>query len=222
MLSGGKPTLLSLEFRMTATADLSAAMAICPLVAILRGVRPDEVEAVADQLVEAGFSMIEVPLNSPQPLDSIARLVGRYGPEVMIGAGTVLTVADVEAVKAVGGRLIVSPNVNTDVIRASAAAGMISLPGFFTASEAFAALDAGATGLKLFPAEGASPLPQGPARGSARRDAAAGRGRRGGRQSGRLGGRRCQWRGPRLGAVQGGQERGRGWRCCPRLCRGCA
>lgn len=142
---------------MTATADLSAAMAICPLVAILRGVRPDEVEAVADQLVEAGFSMIEVPLNSPQPLDSIARLVGRYGPEVMIGAGTVLTVADVEAVKAVGGRLIVSPNVNTDVIRASAAAGMISLPGFFTASEAFAALDAGATGLKLFPAEGASP-----------------------------------------------------------------
>lgn len=142
---------------MTALADFSAAMAHCPLVAILRGVRPDEVEAVADQLVEAGFSMIEVPLNSPDPLESIARLARRYGPKVLVGAGTVLTVADVEAVKAAGGRLIVSPNVNTDVIRASAAAGLISLPGFFTASEAFAALEAGATGLKLFPAEGASP-----------------------------------------------------------------
>lgn len=142
---------------MTASIDFSAAMAHCPLVAILRGVRPDEVEAVADKLVEAGFSLIEVPLNSPDPLDSIARLARRYGPEVLVGAGTVLTVADVAAVQAAGGRLIVSPNVNTDVIRASAAADLISLPGFFTASEAFAALDAGATGLKLFPAEGASP-----------------------------------------------------------------
>ncbi|MDE1914571.1 MAG: 2-dehydro-3-deoxy-6-phosphogalactonate aldolase [Sphingomonadales bacterium] len=142
---------------MTASIHFSAAMAHCPLVAILRGVRPDEVEAVADQLVEAGFSMIEVPLNSPDPLESIARLARRYGPEVLVGAGTVLTIADVEAVRTAGGRLIISPNVNLDVIRASAAADLISLPGFFTASEAFAALDAGATGLKLFPAEGASP-----------------------------------------------------------------
>jgi 2-dehydro-3-deoxyphosphogalactonate aldolase len=142
---------------MTASTDFSAAMAHCPLVAILRGVRPDEVEAVADHLVEAGFSLIEVPLNSPDPLDSIARLARRYGPQVLVGAGTVLSVADVAAVQAAGGRLIVSPNVNTDVIRASAAADLISLPGFFTASEAFAALEAGATGLKLFPAEGASP-----------------------------------------------------------------
>jgi 2-dehydro-3-deoxyphosphogalactonate aldolase len=142
---------------MTASTDFSAAMALCPLVAILRGVRPDEVEAVADQLVEAGFSMIEVPLNSPDPLDSIARLSRRYGAQVLVGAGTVLSVQDVVAVQGVGGRLIVSPNVNPDVIRASAAAGLVSLPGFFTASEAFTALDAGATGLKLFPAEGASP-----------------------------------------------------------------
>ncbi len=142
---------------MTASTDFSAAMAQCPLVAILRGVRPDEVEAVADQLVEAGFTLIEVPLNSPDPLESITRLSRRYGPQVLVGAGTVLTVADVAAVQGAGGRLIVSPNVNTDVIRASAAADLVSLPGFFTASEAFAALEAGATGLKLFPAEGASP-----------------------------------------------------------------
>jgi 2-dehydro-3-deoxyphosphogalactonate aldolase len=134
---------------------LAAAMAICPLVAILRGVRPDEVEAVSDAIIGAGFSMIEVPLNSPDPLDSIARLAKRYGPEVLVGAGTVLSIADVEAVRAAGGRLIVSPNVHADVIRASA--GLVSLPGFFTPTEGFAALDAGSTGLKLFPAEGASP-----------------------------------------------------------------
>ena len=132
-------------------------MARCPLVAILRGVRPDEVEATGDALVEAGFSMIEVPLNSPDPLESVARLARRYGDQVRVGAGTVLSVADVRGVAAAGGRLIVSPNVNAEVIGASAGAGLVSLPGFFTASEAFAALEAGATGLKLFPAEGASP-----------------------------------------------------------------
>ena len=141
---------------MTGPAEtLTAAMARCALVAILRGVRPDEVEAIADSLVAAGFAMIEVPLNSPDPLDSIARLARRYGPEVLIGAGTVLSAAEVAAVRAAGGRLIVSPNVAPDVIRASA--GLVSLPGYFTPSEAFAALAAGATGLKLFPAEGADP-----------------------------------------------------------------
>jgi 2-dehydro-3-deoxyphosphogalactonate aldolase len=134
---------------------LAQAMALCPLVAILRGVRPDEVEAIADTIIEAGFSMIEVPLNSPDPLVSIALLARRYGPHVLVGAGTVLSVADVEGVRAAGGRLIVSPNVNPLVIRASA--GLVSLPGYFTPTEAFAALDAGSTGLKLFPAEGASP-----------------------------------------------------------------
>jgi 2-dehydro-3-deoxyphosphogalactonate aldolase len=135
--------------------SLSTALDQCGLVAILRGIRADEVEAVGDALVEAGIVMIEVPLNSPDPLASIARLAKRYGPEVLIGAGTVLSESDVANVRAAGGRLIVSPNVNPQVIRASE--GLISLPGYFTPTEAFAALDAGATGLKLFPAEGASP-----------------------------------------------------------------
>ncbi|WP_408591608.1 2-dehydro-3-deoxy-6-phosphogalactonate aldolase [Novosphingobium sp.] len=141
---------------MTLATDLLApAMKRCPLVAILRGVRPDEVEAIADAIIEAGFTMIEVPLNSPEPLESIARLAKRYGPQVLVGAGTVLSVADVVAVRDAGGRLIVSPNVNAEVIRASS--GLVSLPGFFTPTEAFAAIEAGATGLKLFPADGASP-----------------------------------------------------------------
>lgn len=129
----------------------------CPLVAILRGVRPDEVEAIADAIVEAGFAMIEVPLNSPDPIESISRLARRYGPDILIGAGTVLSVADVAAVGAAGGRLIVAPNSNVDVIAAAVGDGMICLPGYFTPTEAFAALAAGATGLKLFPADAASP-----------------------------------------------------------------
>lgn len=137
--------------------QLARAVAACPLVAILRGVRPDEVVAIGDALVEAGFSMIEVPLNSPDPLASVAALAGRYGPDVLVGAGTVLQVAQVEALHAAGGRLVVSPNVVPQVIARSAALGMVSLPGFFTPTEAFAALDAGAHGLKLFPAEGGSP-----------------------------------------------------------------
>jgi 2-dehydro-3-deoxyphosphogalactonate aldolase len=137
--------------------ELAAALARCPLVAILRGVHPDEVEAVADALVEAGFAIIEVPLNSPEPLESIARLARRHGDTTLIGAGTVLTVDQVAAVQAAGGRLIVSPNTDPAVIAAAAAAGLVSLPGYFTPSEALAALAAGASGLKLFPAEGASP-----------------------------------------------------------------
>jgi len=136
---------------------LATAMRACPLVAILRGIKPDEIEAVADALVAAGFTMIEVPLNSPEPLVSIAKIAHRYGPEVLIGAGTVLTVADVETVADAGGRLIVSPNVNPAVIARSAALGLVSLPGYATPTEAFAALEAGAHGLKLFPAEAASP-----------------------------------------------------------------
>lgn len=137
--------------------DFDAAMAHCPLVAILRGIRPDEIVAVADALVEAGFSMIEVPLNSPDPLDSIARIARRYPAPVLVGAGTVLTVAQVEAVRQAGGRLIVSPNTDPAVIGATVASGLVSLPGYFTPTEAFAAVAAGASGLKLFPAEAASP-----------------------------------------------------------------
>lgn len=142
---------------MTDNAAFDAAFATCPLVAILRGVRPDEVVAIGEQLVAAGFTLIEVPMNSPDPLDSVARLVAALGDRAMIGAGTVLTPAQVDSVREAGGRMVISPNMNADVIRASVAAGMVSLPGIATPTEALAALDAGATALKLFPAEAASP-----------------------------------------------------------------
>jgi 2-dehydro-3-deoxyphosphogalactonate aldolase len=125
----------------------------CPLVAILRGVRPDEAEAVGGALAEAGFAMIEVPLNSPAPFDSIARLARALGDKALIGAGTVLAPADVARVKEAGGRLIVMPHGDPAVIRAAKAAGLICAPGVATPTEAFAALAAGADALKLFPAE---------------------------------------------------------------------
>jgi len=142
---------------VTSLAAFDAAFAACPLVAILRGVRPDEVVAIGEELVAAGFTLIEVPMNSPDPLESVARLVAALGDRAMIGAGTVLTVDQVAAMRDAGGRMVISPNTNIDVIRASAAAGLVSLPGIATPSEALAALDAGATALKLFPAEAASP-----------------------------------------------------------------
>jgi 2-dehydro-3-deoxyphosphogalactonate aldolase len=142
---------------VTSLAAFDAAFASCPLIAILRGVRPDEVVAIGEKLVAAGFTLIEVPMNSPDPLDSVARLVAALGDRAMIGAGTVLTVDQVAAMRDAGGRMVISPNTNIDVIRASAAAGLVSLPGIATPSEALAALDAGATALKLFPAEAASP-----------------------------------------------------------------
>lgn len=129
-----------------------------PLVAILRGITPDEAEPVGEALVETGFTLIEVPLNSPRPLESIARLAVRFGERAMIGAGTVTDPEEVAAVQGAGGTLIVSPHVDERVISATAAAGMVSLPGFFTPTEAFAALRAGAHALKLFPAEAASPI----------------------------------------------------------------
>ncbi len=122
------------------------------LIAILRGVTPDEVVAIAAAILDAGISRIEVPLNSPDPFDSIARLARSLGDRAVIGAGTVLTVEDVGKVAAAGGRLIVSPDCNPDVIDASKAAGMLSYPGILTPSEAFRALHHGADGLKLFPA----------------------------------------------------------------------
>lgn len=137
--------------------DFDAAFARCPLVAILRGVRPDEIDAIGDGLVEAGFTLIEVPLNSPDPLESIARLTKRLDGHAVVGAGTVLTVAQVNDVRAAGGGIIVSPNANTTVIAAAASAGLAALPGIATPTEAFAALEAGATALKLFPAEASSP-----------------------------------------------------------------
>lgn len=142
---------------MSHLAAFDAAFAKCPLIAILRGVRPEEVEAIGEALVDAGFTLVEVPLNSPDPIESIARLARRLGDRAMVGAGTVLREPDVAAVADAGGTLIISPNANPRVIAASAARGLISLPGIATPTEAFAALEAGATALKLFPAEAASP-----------------------------------------------------------------
>jgi len=142
---------------MKALERFHAHLEECPLVAILRGLTPDEAEAVGEALVEAGFRLIEVPLNSPRPLESIARLAARFGEVAMIGAGTVTTAAQVAEVRDAGGALIVSPHTDERVIAATAAAGLVSLPGFLTPSEAFAALRAGAHALKLFPAEVATP-----------------------------------------------------------------
>ena len=142
---------------MTPKEELLQRLQECPLVAIIRGVTPDDVEAIGEAIYQAGVRIIEVPLNSPQPLDSIGRLAKSLGDRALIGAGTVLDPADVARIRDVGGRLIVSPSTDTEVIAATAQAGMVSSPGFFTPSEAFQALKAGATALKLFPAEAVTP-----------------------------------------------------------------
>jgi 2-dehydro-3-deoxyphosphogalactonate aldolase len=134
-----------------------AAARRCPLIAILRGVTPQEVVGIGEAVFDAGFSLIEVPLNSPDPLDSVARLAQAFAGRAVIGAGTVLEEQEVEAVHAAGATMIISPNANIEVIERTVRAGLVSLPGIDTPSEAFAALRAGATALKLFPAEGASP-----------------------------------------------------------------
>lgn len=129
----------------------------CPLIAIVRGMTPPEAEAVGDAVQQGGIRIIEVPLNSPDPLNSIERLAKKFGDSMLVGAGTVLTAEQVARVRDSGGRIIVSPDTNPDVISAAAEAGLVSSPGYFTPSEAFAAIRAGATSLKLFPAEGATP-----------------------------------------------------------------
>ena len=124
-----------------------------PLVAILRGLTPDEAVAVGEAIVATGFLCLEVPLNSPQPLESIRRLRQALDGRALVGAGTVLTPAAVHQVAEAGGQLAISPNTDAAVIRETKALGLLSMPGFFTPSEAFIALDAGADALKLFPAE---------------------------------------------------------------------
>lgn len=137
--------------------DLTPYLERCPLIAILRGVRPDEVVAIGEALEAAGIAIVEVPLNSPEPIESIRRLVQRFGSKMLIGAGTVMTRAQVEEIDAFGGRLIVTPHTDPDVIRAAKHHGLIACPGFATPTEAFAAIAAGADGIKLFPAEASSP-----------------------------------------------------------------
>lgn len=137
--------------------DLDSALAECPLVAILRGITPAECEAIGSALVETGFRIIEVPLNSPDPFNSIRFLASRFGHRALIGAGTVLSPAAVDQVAEAGGRLIVMPHGDPSVIAAAKERGLACIPGVATPTEAFAALAAGADALKLFPAEAISP-----------------------------------------------------------------
>lgn len=132
--------------------DFETLLKECPMVAILRGITPEEVPAVCDVLYEKGVRLLEIPLNSPDALKSIAIAVKHVKGKQLAGAGTVLTPKDVEGVHAAGGEFIISPNTEPDVIRRTKELGMISMPGFFTASEAFTAIKAGADYLKLFPA----------------------------------------------------------------------
>jgi 2-dehydro-3-deoxyphosphogalactonate aldolase len=137
--------------------DLKQWLGRCPLVAILRGVTPDEVVEIGAALEREGIAIIEVPLNSPRPIESIGLLAQHFGGRLLVGAGTVMTTDEVSAIAAAGGRLIVTPHATEPVVRAARAHDMLACPGCFTPTEAFAMLAAGAHGLKLFPAEAASP-----------------------------------------------------------------
>ena len=142
---------------MTDQYTLTTFMERMPLIAILRGIKPTEAAEVARTLVDAGFSIIEVPLNSPEPFDSIRAIADECGDDVLVGAGTVMSPQQVRDVKTAGGRLIVMPHSDAEVIIAAKAEGMIVAPGIMTPTEAFAALKIGADALKLFPAEASPP-----------------------------------------------------------------
>ncbi len=137
--------------------DFAAALDACPLVAILRGITVEDVDAVSDGLVAAGYRIIEIPLNSPDPLRSIERLARRHGEVAMVGAGTVMTPEDVIEVRDAGGELIVMPHLDPDVVEEAKAERLICVPGVATPTEGFSALTIGADALKLFPAEGIPP-----------------------------------------------------------------
>ncbi len=141
---------------MTPAQLLHTSLRQLPLVAILRGLTPAEAPAIGQALTQAGFVLLEVPLNSPQPLDSIAALAAQH-PALLIGAGTVMSATDVRNVHAAGGRLIISPHFDVEVVHEALRLGLACMPGVATPSEAFAALKAGAHALKLFPAEMITP-----------------------------------------------------------------
>jgi 2-dehydro-3-deoxyphosphogalactonate aldolase len=157
MLSRRQPGNREEDWSVSARELLHRYLDQCPLVAIVRGVTPAEAEAIGDAIFEGGIRIIEVPLNSPDPLRSIELLAKKFGDEMLVGAGTVLEPTDVGQVWDAGGRIIVSPDANLEVIAATVAIDLVSSPGYFTPSEALAAMRAGATALKLFPAEAATP-----------------------------------------------------------------
>jgi 2-dehydro-3-deoxyphosphogalactonate aldolase len=133
------------------------ALKTLPLVAIVRGIRPDESVEIGEALYEAGFQIVEVPLNSPSPFSSIGQLARALGSRMIVGAGTVLNIEAVQGVADSGGQIVISPNANSAVIKKSVELGLISFPAFFTPTEAFSAIEAGCHALKLFPAELAGP-----------------------------------------------------------------
>ncbi|MEM7750777.1 MAG: 2-dehydro-3-deoxy-6-phosphogalactonate aldolase [Pseudomonadota bacterium] len=137
--------------------DFAEALDACPLVAILRGIKPEEIDDISDALFEAGIRIIEVPLNSPEPLRSIERLAERHGDHALIGAGTVMTPEDVIDIRDAGGELIVMPHMDPEIIDEAKAEGLTCVPGVATPTEGFHALTAGADALKLFPAEAIPP-----------------------------------------------------------------
>jgi len=134
-------------------SELKRWLAQCPIIAILRGIRPDEAEAIGNALYEAGIRIVEVPLNSPYPLESIATLAHLFGDRMLMGAGTLTEMVQVRDVAGAGGRLIVTPHADVSIVRAAKEAGLFAVPGFFNPTEAFALLKAGADAIKLFPAE---------------------------------------------------------------------
>jgi 2-dehydro-3-deoxyphosphogalactonate aldolase len=141
----------------TGPLTLADWLARCPLIAILRGITPDEAVPVGEALVEAGVTILEVPLNSPEPVESIRRLARHFADRALVGAGTVMTAAQVGEVAGAGGRLLVTPHADPLLVQVAKTRRMFAAPGFFTPAEAFALLEAGADALKLFPAEAASP-----------------------------------------------------------------
>ncbi len=138
---------------MTALSAFNAAFETCPLIAILRGIKPAEASEIALRLHAAGFRLIEVPLNSPDPFDSISRIVSVLGDRAIVGAGTVTSAAEVRELAGIGARMVLSPHFDLDVVGATVAAGMVSVPGVMSPTEAYGALKAGAHALKLFPME---------------------------------------------------------------------
>ena len=139
------------------SSDMKAWMSRCPIIAILRGIKPGEAESIGSALEEAGVTIVEVPLNSPDPFDSIATLAHVFGDRMVIGAGTLTDPAQVAQVASAGGRLIVTPHAELSIVRAAKEAGLFAVPGFFNPTEAFALLKAGADAIKLFPAEALGP-----------------------------------------------------------------